>query len=64
MRWVPPARPGVEARLTITPGLPGCTRWRASNEELIGYWDYGSSITLQDEETFAVDFGASILTLA
>ena len=31
---------------------------------LIGYWDYGSSITLNDTETFTVDFGASILTLA
>jgi hypothetical protein len=30
----------------------------------IGWWDYGSSITLNDTETFTVDFGASILTLA
>jgi len=36
----------------------------AANDELIGYWDYGSSITLQDGETFTLDFGASILTLA
>lgn len=33
-------------------------------DPLIGYWDYGSSITLVDTETFTVDFGASILTLA
>jgi hypothetical protein len=33
-------------------------------DPLIGYWDYGSSITLADTETFTVDFGASILTLA
>lgn len=33
-------------------------------DPLIGYWDYGSSITLASGETFTVDFGASILTLA
>jgi hypothetical protein len=33
-------------------------------DPLIGWWDYGSSITLADGETFTTDFGASILTLA
>jgi hypothetical protein len=33
-------------------------------DPLIGWWDYGSSITLNDTETFTVDLGASILTLA
>ena len=33
-------------------------------DPLIGYWDYGSAITLANGETFTVDFGASILTLA
>ena len=33
-------------------------------DPLIGYWDYASSITLADGETFTVDVGSSILTLA
>lgn len=33
-------------------------------DPLIGYWDYGSAITLADTETFTVDFGASVLTVA
>lgn len=33
-------------------------------DPLIAYWDYASSITLNDTETFTVDFGASIFTLS
>ncbi|NBU69837.1 MAG: hypothetical protein EBS53_00005, partial [Bacteroidetes bacterium] len=38
----------------------------ATNKELIGWWDYGSSITLATGETFTVDFdpGTGVLTLA
>jgi hypothetical protein len=33
-------------------------------DPLLNYWDYGSSITLSAGETFTVDFGASVSTLA
>jgi hypothetical protein len=33
-------------------------------DPLIGWWDYGSPITLQIGETFTTDFGASLFTLA
>ena len=33
-------------------------------DPLIAYWDYGSSISVLSGETFTVDFGASVLTIA
>lgn len=30
---------------------------------LVAYWDYGSSITVLEGESFKVDFGASVLTI-
>ena len=35
----------------------------AANDELIAYWDYGSSITLNVTETFTIDVTASLLTI-
>lgn len=33
-------------------------------DPLIGWWDYGSALTLADTETFTVDIGTNILTIA
>ena len=33
-------------------------------DPLIGYWDYGSAVTLNSGETFTVDFGSSMFTIA
>jgi len=33
-------------------------------DPLIGYYDYGSSLSLANGETFTVDFGANVLTVA
>lgn len=35
-----------------------------ASDILIGWWDYGSSITVNTGETFTVDFAASIATIA
>lgn len=33
-------------------------------DPLLGWWDYGSSISLANGETFTIDFGSSMLTIA
>jgi hypothetical protein len=36
----------------------------AASDNLLLWWDYGSGVTVLDTETFTVDFGASVATLA
>ena len=56
--------------LTASGGTVGPFRYvaiyddTATNDELICSFDYGSSITLNDTETFTLDFGSSLFTLA
>lgn len=56
--------------LTATGGSVGPFRYAviyndtAPADELIGWYDYGASITLLDGETLTLDFGANVLTLA
>lgn len=61
---------GTDAVWTASGGVIGPFRYVVlyndthASDRLIGYWDYGSSIQLNDTETFTVDFGASMFTLA
>ena len=61
---------GTDAVWTASGGTIGSFRYVVlyndthASDRLIGYWDYGSSISLNDTETFTVDFGSSMFTLA
>ena len=64
---------GVDVVFTAAGGTIGPFRYAvlyndtptSPADPLIAYWDYGSSITLQNGETFTVDFDpSSILTIA
>jgi hypothetical protein len=62
---------GVDIVITAAGGSIGPFRYAVLYNDtpagpvdpLIGYWDYGSAITVLDTETFTVDVGASILTI-
>ena len=61
---------GTDVTITADGGTVGPFQYvvlyndTVADDLLIGWWDYGSAITLQDTETFKTDFGASILTIA
>lgn len=63
---------GVDVVFTASGGAFGPFRYvvlyndtpTSPADPLVAWWDYGSSISCNTGETFTVDFGASILTLA
>lgn len=62
---------GVDVVITASGGTVGPFRYvvlmndtpSSPEDPLIGWWDYGSSITLQDGEDFTIDFGTEVLTI-
>lgn len=62
---------GVDVVITASGGTIGGFRYvvlfndtpTSPADPLVGWWDYGSSLTLNDTETFTTDFGASVATI-
>lgn len=62
----------ADVTLTSSGGSTGPFRYvylyddTATNDELVGYWDYGSALTLADGESIVVDFDGTtgVLQLA
>ena len=61
---------GTDVTITASGGTVGPFRYAViynddhASDGLVCWWDYGSEITLAAGESFTVDFGASIFTLA
>lgn len=62
---------GIDVSITAAGGTIGPFRYvvlyndtpTSPADPLIGWWDYGSALTLQDGEVFNVDFGATMFTV-
>lgn len=63
---------GVDVTVTATGGSIGPFQYiplmnntpTSPADPLIGWWDYGSALTLLDTQSLLTDFGASLFTLA
>ena len=63
---------GVDITITASGGSINTFRYvvlqnttpTSPTDPLIGWWDYGSAIAPADGETFTIDFGASMFTIA